>query len=145
MVARIPWQVGVFMLGLPYNHFSNNCDCLCRHLQMDFVLFSSHFLAFAGYSHSYKSHTENPAVSQSTDFNTLRSLSGKPAIIYLLNNTLLMKCFIHILNMDYGLLRESGVRCSSVVRAFAHGAMGHRIYPSWGGPIELFLVPASAP
>ena len=30
---------------------------------------------------------------------------------------------------------------SSVVRAFAHGAMGRRIDPSWGGPIELFLVP----
>ena len=33
-----------------------------------------------------------------------------------------------------------------VVRAFAHashGAMGRRIDPSWGGPIELFLVPAS--
>ena len=27
----------------------------------------------------------------------------------------------------------------------AHGAMGHRIDPSWGGPIELFLVPASVP
>ena len=36
-----------------------------------------------------------------------------------------------------------GARCSSVVRAFAHGAMGRRIDPSWGGPIELFLVPAS--
>ena len=36
-------------------------------------------------------------------------------------------------------------RCSSVVRAFAHGAMGRQIDPSWGGPIELFLVPASAP
>ena len=35
--------------------------------------------------------------------------------------------------------------CSSVVRAFAHGAMGRRIDPSWGGLIELFLVPASAP
>ena len=32
-----------------------------------------------------------------------------------------------------------------VVRVFAHGAMGHRIDPSWGGPIELFLIPASAP
>ena len=31
-----------------------------------------------------------------------------------------------------------------MVRAFAHGAMGHRIDPSWGEPIELFLVPASA-
>ena len=38
-----------------------------------------------------------------------------------------------------------GARCSSVVRAFAHGAMGRRFDPSWGGPIELFLVPASAP
>ena len=26
-----------------------------------------------------------------------------------------------------------------MVRAFAHGAMGRRIDPSWGGPIELFL------
>ena len=36
-------------------------------------------------------------------------------------------------------------RCSSVVRSFARGAMGRRIDPLWGGPIELFLVPASAP
>ena len=40
---------------------------------------------------------------------------------------------------------QPGARCSSEVRAFAHGAMGRRIDPSWGGPIELFLVPASAP
>ena len=40
-------------------------------------------------------------------------------------------------------IREA--RCSCVVRAFAHGAMGRRIDPSWGGPIELFLVPASPP
>ena len=32
-----------------------------------------------------------------------------------------------------------------MVRAFAHGAIGRRIDPSWGGPIELFLVPDSAP
>ena len=32
-----------------------------------------------------------------------------------------------------------------MVRAFAHGVMGRRIDPSWGGPIELFLIPASAP
>ena len=38
-----------------------------------------------------------------------------------------------------------GARCSSVVRAFAHGAMGRRIDHSCGEPIELFLVPASAP
>ena len=34
---------------------------------------------------------------------------------------------------------------SSVVRAFVYGAMGRRIDLSWGGPIELFLVQASAP
>ena len=32
-----------------------------------------------------------------------------------------------------------------MVRAFTYGAMGHQIDPSWGGPIEPFLVPASAP
>ena len=36
------------------------------------------------------------------------------------------------------LLFMKGVRCSFVVRVFAHGVMGHRIDPS-------FLVPASAP
>ena len=40
---------------------------------------------------------------------------------------------------------KNGARCSFVVRAVAHGAMGRRIDPSWGGPIELFLVQASAP
>ena len=40
---------------------------------------------------------------------------------------------------------QPGAICSSVVRVFAHGAMGRRIDPSWGGPIKLFLVPASAP
>ena len=35
--------------------------------------------------------------------------------------------------------------CSSMVRAFAHGAMGRRIDPSWGALFELFLVSASAP
>ena len=29
---------------------------------------------------------------------------------------------------------------SSVVRAFAHGAMGRRIDPSWGGPIEFIYL-----
>ena len=40
---------------------------------------------------------------------------------------------------------SKGARCSSVVRAFAHGALGRRIDPPWGGPIELVLVPSSAP
>ena len=45
-----------------------------------------------------------------------------------------------VLNNLFQLRMGRGARCSSVVRAFAHGAMGHRIDPSWGGPIELFLV-----
>ena len=48
---------------------------------------------------------------------------------YLTNNTLIW----------------DGERDVAQSRAFAHGAMGRRIDPSWGGPIELFLVPASAP
>ena len=52
-------------------------------------------------------------------------------------NTVLSGQFKRIMSsIDWG-----GARRSSVVRAFAHG---HRIDPSWGGPIELFHVPASA-
>ena len=40
---------------------------------------------------------------------------------------------------------RGGARCSYVVRVLAHGAMGRQIDPSWGGPIQLFLVPPSAP
>ena len=51
------------------------------------------------------------------------------------NDTINKNVFIASLNI--------GVRCSSVVRAFAHGEMGCRIDSSWGGPIDLFIVPAS--
>ena len=46
---------------------------------------------------------------------------------------------------SYSLKLFEGARCSSVVRAFVHGVMGRRIDPSWGGPFELFLIPASVP
>ena len=42
-------------------------------------------------------------------------------------------------------IEMQGARCGSVVKAFAHSAMGRRIDPSWDEPTELFLVPASAP
>ena len=51
----------------------------------------------------------------------------------------LISCASSLINQ----IGKWGARCSSVVRAFAHGAMGRRIDPSWGGTIELFLVPAS--
>ena len=41
-------------------------------------------------------------------------------------------------------LMGKGARCSSVVRTFAYGAIGRQIDPSWGGPIEPFLIRASA-
>ena len=50
-----------------------------------------------------------------------------------------------IQNVSITFLLPNRARCSSVVRPFAHGAMGHRIDPSWGGPIELFLVPNQCP
>ena len=34
------------------------------------------------------------------------------------------------------ILSVGGARCSSMVRAFAHGAMGRQIDPSWGGPTD---------
>ena len=59
----------------------------------------------------------------------------------------LLECLL-VVQWVVGSILLGGARCSSVVRVFAHGAMGHRIdrwiNPSWGGPIELFLVPASA-
>ena len=57
-------------------------------------------------------------------------------------------CLRHesILHVNYTKLYcYGGARCSSVVRAYAHGVMDRRIDPLWGEPIELFLVPASAP
>ena len=43
---------------------------------------------------------------------------------------------IYIKERDH---RCTHVRCSSVVRAFDHDAMGRQIDPSWREPIELFL------
>ena len=58
-------------------------------------------------------------------------------------NTLAVWLFVN--TVAVWLFVNTVTRCSSVVRAFAHGAMVRRIDPSWGGTIELFVVPASAP
>ena len=58
-------------------------------------------------------------------------------VMYSLQNASNLTCFRSLLC--------SGARCSSMVSAFAHGAMGRRIDPSCGEPIKLFLVPACAP
>ena len=44
----------------------------------------------------------------------------------------------HLINSKPPII--GGARRSSVVRAFAHGAMCRRIDPSWGGPIESFTI-----
>ena len=51
---------------------------------------------------------------------------------------------LHYVPIELFLIPAKVASCSSVVRAFTHGAMGRWSDPSWGGPIELFLVPASA-
>ena len=66
-----------------------------------------------------------------------------PALV--IKKKFFLVCFIEALRVEEVILLSPGARCSSVVRAFAQGAMGRRIDPSWGGSIELFLVPASAP
>ena len=58
---------------------------------------------------------------------------------------LVIICAVKFLVTLYLASVDRGARCSSMVRAFAHCAMGRWINPSWGGPIELFLLPASAP
>ena len=54
-------------------------------------------------------------------------------------------CYLTDVYQERSVLLSSGARCSSVVRAFAHGAMGRQIDRSRVGPIDLFLVLDSAP
>ena len=68
-----------------------------------------------------------------------------------INNSITTMIFQLYLNGDYytgfkccNISWFFGARCSSVVRAFAHGAMDRRIDPSWGEPTELFPFPDSA-
>ena len=60
--------------------------------------------------------------------------------------------FVEIPDVSRIYLYSSSYFCSifryvytKVVRVFTHGAMGCRIDSSWGGPIEVFLIPTSAP
>ena len=59
--------------------------------------------------------------------------------IALLQKTKFKRCFARSCFSN-----PEGAGRSSRGRAFAHGAVGRRIDPSWCGPIELFLVPARA-
>ena len=91
--------------------------------------------------------TLNPSVLNFNEKTTVRhdtkysSLFHHAASISL--HSLLLTTPMTILKQLFSI--NTVARCSSVVRAFAHGAMCRRIDPSWAGPIELFLVPASAP
>ena len=73
----------------------------------------------------------------------LSCFSRTRRFVFVFNRTGLVLAYV--INMYVCMYVCTGARCSSVVRAFAHGSMNRRIDPSWSGPIELFLVPASAP
>ena len=47
-----------------------------------------------------------------------------------------LKCFSRHYKYIFSASLNKGAKCSSVVRAFAHVAMGRQIDPSWGGPIH---------
>ena len=49
----------------------------------------------------------------------------------------------HSTHFIYDYMKEGNVLFKDILNT--HGAMGCQINPSWGGPIELFLVPASDP
>ena len=72
------------------------------------------------------------------DAGTVRSLSKINPLIITQVRDLLHNWGRFIYNICLGAGQLRG-------RAFAHGAMGRRIDTSWGGPIELFIVPSSAP
>ena len=78
------------------------------------------------------------------DVNNYELVAGNNIVIPVIIVIVVIPVIIVIV-IAAGIFLQTGARCSSVVRAFAHGTMGRRIDPSWGGPIELFLVPASAP
>ena len=78
-----------------------------------------------------------PEISQEMFADTCHAVGFKSSLDDVLND--ILPGFI------LSSLALEGARCSSVLRAFTHGAVGRRIDPSWGGPIELFLVPSSDP
>ena len=58
--------------------------------------------------------------------------------IFIANNIQKPENFFIFCYLQTDFIMLMGVRCSTVVRAFAHGAMGCRIDPSWSGPIDFF-------
>ena len=65
------------------------------------------------------------------DWGVVPVLKDMPRVLVLSNESLIPARFETKL-VGCSLLSSMGARCSSVVRAFAHGAMGRRIDPLWG-------------
>ena len=82
------------------------------------------YLLLYGAKHMVKDHTDSERENLLPPHRLLFPISSKGSFICTILQTIML----------------TGAKCSSVVRAFAHGAMGHWIDPSWSGPIELFLV-----
>ena len=82
-----------------------------------------------------KNHSDSERGNPLPPYGLLFPISSKGSFICTIPQSGLIR-----LKQNYG-----RARCSFVVRMFAHVAMGRRIDPSWGGPIELVLVPDSVP
>ena len=87
----------------------------------------------------HKAQREYEKVQEEVEL--LKNLRHKNIVGLVGSVTVYTQCRQNVLSVSL----SRGARCSSVVRAFAHGGMGRRINPSWDGPTELFLVPISAP
>ena len=107
-----------------------------------------------GVRHMVKDHTDSEKGNPLPPHRLLLSINSKGSFICTIlkdrikhTSAIVTSVVEHWLNLTISPSSSSswGARCSSVVREFAHGTMGRRIDPSWGGPIELLLVPASAP
>ena len=99
------------------------------------------YLQLYGVRHMVKDHSDSEKENPLPPHRLLLSINSKGSFICTIPQT-----GYHIPRPLYIVrFQITGARCSSVVRTFAHGVMGHRIDHSQAGPIELFLIPASAP
>ena len=125
-IEAVSESFAVIVYLVHQKHIQNNNYKLCRHYLSIFSILYSWFLRLCRY------------------YLSIFSISFIVSCVYV-DIIYLFSCFLRLCRYYLSIFSVGGARCSSVVRAFAHGAMGRRIDPSWGGPIELFLVPASAP
>ena len=110
--------------------------CWMVHIKYPLLLIEKHRPCSGG--HGFPISLSGPLHVRVNQLAVLRRISqihhfAKVAFLFIY---LFYRLFTHVKQLHFA---------SVYVRAFAHGAMGRRVDPPWCGPIELFLVPASAP